>query len=66
MVSSLGKFGQVKLDYISEITGLTEQELYLELKERIIYNPIEDKYDLREIFLSGDIYDKIEKIEQKK
>lgn len=64
LVSSLGKFGQVKLDYISEITGLTEQELYLELKERIIYNPVEDKYDLREIFLSGDIYDKIEKIEQ--
>lgn len=64
LVSSLGKFGQVKLDYMSEITGLTEQELYVELKERIIYNPIENKYDLREIFLSGDIYDKIEKIEQ--
>lgn len=64
LISSLGKYGKVNLNYMSEITGQTEQELYGALKDKVIYNPIDKRYDLKEFFFSGDIYDKIDKVEK--
>lgn len=60
---SLGIYGCVDLEYISKQTNIAKDEVLNAIKEKIIFNPINKTYELRNIFLSGDIYQKISEIE---
>lgn len=64
LVKSLGQYAAVKLDFIKELTGKEDSDIIAELQDDIILNPLTNDYELKTIFLSGDIYDKIENIQK--
>lgn len=64
--SSLNYFGEIDFEYMSDLTGMNKDDLISELSELIYYNPLSDDSSLYEPsgkFLSGNIYDKINKLE---
>lgn len=75
LFASLNRYGVVNLEYMSDITGHSEEEVIDLLKGRIYYNPILDVngnsqnvkpnhlYDTAEHFLSGNIYQKLDRME---
>lgn len=65
LICSLDRFGRVDIEFISNLSNLPAEKVHKELEEKILFNPINNRFELREYFLSGDIYDKIEKVENK-
>ena len=62
---TLNEFGYVNIDHIINICpSLTKENILNELTDEIIYDPIKERYELRSLFLSGNIGHKIDKIEQ--
>ena len=59
LVRSLKDKKEVDLGYMSELTKKSTQEIIEELGEIIIFNPLDKRYELRQKFLSGDLYSKI-------
>jgi N12 class adenine-specific DNA methylase len=62
LVASLNKTGRVDIEYIKSICGKDEDQILVELKNKILYNPLEKNYETRENLLSGNVVDKLEKI----
>ena len=56
----MNKYGDVKLPYMSELTGKNGNELYEELRGEIFWNPIDHKWDIRAKFICGIVVDKLE------
>lgn len=56
----------IDIDFISEVTGLSTADVLQQTSHIIIHNPISGAYEFREVFLSGDVLEKIEKIEELK
>lgn len=61
---ALNETGGIDFKRMSELTGKTEKELAEELKGEIVYTP-QGKYELLDIYLSGDIYAKLEEVKGK-
>lgn len=64
---SMGEKADVDMDYMRELTGKSEQEIYNELKGVIYLNPLhegnphyEDKYLIADEYLSGNVREKLE------
>ena len=64
---SMGEKAEVDMDYMRELTGKSEQEIYNELKGVIYLNPLhegnphyEDKYLIADEYLSGNVREKLE------
>ena len=64
---SMGEKAEVDMDYMRELTGKSEQEIYSELKGVIYLNPLhegnphyEDKYLIADEYLSGNVREKLE------
>ena len=58
LFASLNRYGKVDLEYMSGLTGKTEQQLADDLKGRIYYMPDGD-YEISSKVLSGNVYDKL-------
>ena len=58
LFASLNRYGKVDLEYMSGLTGKTEQQLADDLKGRIYYMPNGD-YEISSKVLSGNIYEKL-------
>jgi len=58
LFASLNRYGKVDLEYMSGLTGKTEQQLADDLKGRIYYMPNGD-YEICSKVLSGNIYEKL-------
>ena len=58
---SLAEKAKVDMDYMSELTGKTEQELYADLTGVIFLNPMrgEEKYLTADEYLSGNVREKL-------
>ena len=65
LAASLNKYGKPDIDYMLSITTATRDELLNELHDEIFYNPINGKYEIRAKFLSGNVIEKIERIERR-
>ena len=75
LFASLNRYGVVNLEYMSDITGHSEEELVDLLKGRIYYNPTQEvrgdipdakphyMYETAEHFLSGNVYQKLDRME---
>ena len=75
LFASLNRYGVVNLEYMSDITGHSEEELVDLLKGRIYYNPTQEvrgdvpdakphyMYEPAEHFLSGNVYQKLDRME---
>ena len=63
--ASLNKFGDVNLPYIcSLLPDKEESEIVSELEGRIFYLPEENTYQIADKFISGNVIEKAEKMEQ--
>lgn len=64
LIVSLNESGKVDFARMQELTGKTEKQLAEELKGEIVFTPDGD-YVLTDIYLSGNIYEKLEKVKGK-
>lgn len=65
LASSLNKYGAVDMGYIEGLLPKqTTDEILKELKGRVFYNPLSNKYELKEQFVSGHVIKKAEQIEK--
>lgn len=78
LFASLNRYGVVNLEYMSGLTGHSEEDLISQLKGRIYFNPIGHPafgyshaesnklplaYDTAEHFLSGNVYEKLDRLQ---
>lgn len=63
IIKSINSKGYIDSGYVELLTGKEWEIILQETKNIIIYNPIIGKYELRDIFLSGEIYEKIRAVE---
>lgn len=62
--ASLNKYGSVELDYMSSLLPyMEESDIISALEGRIFYNPEEDRYEVADKFISGNVIEKAERIE---
>ena len=66
LAQSLNVYGFVNIDYMAMLTDAESDELLEELSGEVFYNPISNKYEIRAKFVSGNVIEKIEKIEEYK
>jgi N12 class adenine-specific DNA methylase len=62
LAASLNKFGNVDLDYMSEISGISTDDLKRALHERIFYNPLQKEYEISERWIGGNVVEKAQKV----
>ncbi|RRJ88003.1 DNA methylase [Paenimyroides tangerinum] len=62
LATSLNKYGIVNLEYMSEISGMTDEALKEALHGRIFYNPLEREYEIAERWISGNVVEKAQDI----
>ena len=62
---SLGEVGKVDVKLITQLTGKTESAVLSELADKIILTP-DGTYELNEVYLSGNIREKLKQVEGKK
>ena len=60
LVISMGKYGDVKPEYIAHIMGKPWEECLPEIDDHIFLDPKQGKYILSDIYLSGDVRSKLE------
>jgi N12 class adenine-specific DNA methylase len=60
LAASLNLYGYVHLGYISQISGLSGDELKAALHARIYYNPLDQGYEITEKWVSGNVVEKAE------
>ncbi|WP_028666178.1 helicase-related protein [Runella zeae] len=64
LLTSLNWFGKVNLDYMQEVSGLSDEKLLNQLQDRLLFDPIQDEYKTREMLLSGNVFEKLRTIEE--
>ncbi|GAA3989462.1 hypothetical protein GCM10022210_48410 [Mucilaginibacter dorajii] len=64
LARSLNDTGRVDLPMISQITGLTEDEVILQLDKQIILNPQTLKWETTDNYLSGNVVEKLKTAEK--
>lgn len=62
LAASLNKYGGVDLDYMSEISGMTDDALKEALHGRIFYNPLQKEYEISERWISGNVVEKAQEV----
>lgn len=62
IIKSFNYYGIIDINWVGKITGKNIEEIISESEELIIFNPLNDLYEFRQLFLSGDIYLKIEQL----
>jgi len=61
--ASLNKFGKVNLQYMQDVSSLSEKEIFSELAGEIFFNPLKNEWEIKEMFISGDVISKADRIE---
>lgn len=62
LVASLNKYGSVNLDYMSEISSMTDDALKETLHGRIFYNPLQREYEISERWIAGNVVEKAQEV----
>jgi len=62
LAASLNKYGKVDLDYMSEISNMTNDALKEELHGRIYYNPLQKEYEISERWIAGNVVEKAHEV----
>lgn len=61
--ASLNKFGGIDMEYMSELSGTSNDELVEELRGRIYYNPLIKNFEIADRFIAGNVVEKLEMID---
>ena len=64
LLMSLNLYAGVDVDYLCEQTGKEWAEVCEDLKEQVFYNPVTDLWEDRGRLLAGNVYQKIEDIQE--
>ena len=56
--ASLNKYGNIDLDFMSKISGISSDDLKAVLHGRIFYNPLEKEYEIAERWVAGNVVEK--------
>lgn len=59
LATSLNMYGIVDLDFMSEVSGIPIDNLLTELSGKIFYNSLDDSYEIKERWVSGNAVEKI-------
>jgi len=62
LAASLNKYGSVDLEYMSEISGMTDDALKEALHGRIFYNPLQKEYEISERWIAGNVVEKAQEV----
>lgn len=62
LASSLNFYGHVDMDYIGQVTDMTEEEIIGALKGEIFYNPVSGEWEYKSKFLAGNVIAKSKEI----
>ena len=60
--ASLNKSGGVDLEYMSDISGISVDDLKEQLRDRIFFNPLIDGYEVADKFLAGNVVEKYDRL----
>jgi N12 class adenine-specific DNA methylase len=63
LLASLNWFGKVNVEYMQEISGQSQEKLLNQLQNRLLYEPIREEYQTREMLLSGNVFEKLQAVE---
>ena len=64
LAASLNKYGVIRMDYMQTLLdGKAQDDIVSDLKGRIYYNPLEQNYEIKDKFISGNVIEKSEQIE---
>src|SRR5699024_7236586 len=63
LAASLNKYGGVNLTYMADISSMTIDRLKEALQDRIFYNPLQQEYEISERWISGNVVEKIQAVE---
>lgn len=64
LVQCLQDKKEIDLEYIALLSKKEQEVVKTELGDIIVFNPIEKNFELKERFLSGNLYEKIEEVEK--
>ncbi|WP_262152604.1 N-6 DNA methylase [Chryseobacterium foetidum] len=64
LAASLNKTGTIDLDFMSQISGLSNKHLKDSLKDRLFLNPLTREYEIAERWISGNVIEKTSEIEK--
>ena len=64
LAASLNEYGCVRMGYMEELTGKTQEDLVTELKGEIFWNPIDGNYEIKAKFISGNVVEKLATIKE--
>lgn len=62
LAASLNKYGSVDLEYMSEISGISNDSLKEALHGRIFYNPLKKEYEITERWIAGNVVEKAQDV----
>lgn len=63
IVASLNKYGRVDLEYMASLTGATQPQMLDELKGRIYFNPLINRYEVADKFIAGNVIEKADRVQ---
>jgi len=63
LAQSLNDYGKPDVRYMAALTGKSEEEICDELEGEIFYNPLSEEWEIKARFISGNVIEKIERIE---
>ncbi len=64
LAASLNKHGMVNLEYMASLTGGTEENLLMELKGKVYFNPLVGGYEIADKFIAGNVISKADEVQQ--
>ena len=64
LAASLNEYGKPVMSYIAGLCGMGADELMNELEGEVFWNPLDEEWEIRAKFISGNVIDKIAKIER--
>lgn len=64
LAASLNQYGKVNLAFMSQISGIVSDDLKEALKGRIFYNPLEKEYEISERWVSGNVVEKANQLQE--
>ena len=65
LAASLNEYGCIRMGYMEELTGKTQEELMNELRGEIFWNPINGEWEIKAKFVSGNVIEKIDIIHER-
>ena len=63
LAQSLNDYGKPDVRYMAALTGKSEEEICDELEGEIYYNPLSEEWEIKARFISGNVIEKMERIE---